>query len=106
MKRDATNMLSELLNCGYADIEYIAELEESFDVDVDLRELLSEYGNLDANTVINVIFETALQNADFDWNESDNKVSIFTNCLDSHLSINNEEVYNFDELKEALSNKK
>lgn len=94
--------ISTILNCGYADVDYIMELFEDFDVeysDID-------YSSNDANDVIRQIFEQALLKH-ADWDQNDNRgfdVSIYTNCLDSHLNIDGEEVYDKDDIIRLLAN--
>ncbi len=85
-------LLSCILSCGVADVDYIIELFEDFDVDMyDI-----DYDGKDANAVIEEIFLTAVRNAGID--EDEHEVDTYTNCLDSHLYIDAKEVYSMDEL--------
>ena len=102
-------MLSDILCCGYADIDFIVELEESF-VEFDWSRVVPE--QLDANSVIYYILDSAVSEAcdelEIDRSEIESNISIFCNCLDSHLHIKtkdgcSEKMYDMDEIKSFLS---
>jgi hypothetical protein len=107
MKQSPEQLLARILNCGSADIPYILELEEGFDVDINIDNLKEE-GLLNANSIIQNIFEQALDNAanELGIELINDNYQIFTNCLDSHLHIQSKndwlEVYSYSELVEAL----
>jgi hypothetical protein len=91
-------LLAHILNCGYMDMDYILELFENFDVEYD--EI--NFEPMQANEVIYQILDTAVTKAGIDQDK--HKVSIYTNCLDSHLHIDDEEVYSkadLDKIKES-----
>lgn len=89
-----TLILTNVLNCGYMDIDFIIQLLDDFEVEIDDIEWKE-----DANSVIHQIFDTALNNAGFDF---DLDYSIYTNYLDSHLYVEGEEINDISELKEAV----
>ena len=103
-KRDYTDFyekfLAELLGCGYGDMEYFADLCVDFNVDIYDLTLHSE--DLHLNLLINQVFTVAINNIEdelsinIDWE----KISIYTNCLDSHLYINEEKMWCIDDIRE------
>jgi hypothetical protein len=101
---DKTMILAEMLGCGYADIDEIEKLLISFEVDeseIDWRER-------NANEIIDSIFNKSLIKLDINLNDNNwsKRVSIYTNCLDSHLYIDNQEVFSAEEIRELLSKEK
>lgn len=99
-----TQLLTELLHCGYADISFLEKEMENFNVD--FNELELEEHNI--NSIIGEIYNTALANADIDpfSDEWIDRISIFTNCLDSHLWIDGEEIHSSEEIEEVLNKEK
>jgi hypothetical protein len=109
-------MLRALLGCGRLDVEFIDKELDNFDVGAgEVVESIRESGSvpIDANTFIHHIYRIALDNAiseveaESDMLDGDGNVSIFANCLDSHLSIkgrdgNWREMHDYDELTEFL----
>jgi len=91
-KPDLEKLLAHILNCGYMDIDFILDLLVNFNVDY----LDIEWNGKDANEIIEYIYQLAISNADI--NEEKHEISIYTNCLDSHLYIDGEEIYSFEEL--------
>ena len=94
-------LLSVILSCGYMDVDYIISLFDDFDVeysDIDFEE------RKDANDVIHNIFTCALEKVGIDMYDEkwEKRVSIYTNCLDSHLYIDDEEINSLDELREIV----
>lgn len=91
-KPDLEKLLAHILDCGYADIDFILDLLVSFDIDYsDI-----EWNGKDANEIIYEILDMAVDHADLDRDK--HEVEIYTNCLDSHLYIDSEEVHSLDEL--------
>jgi len=110
-KRDHTDfyekLLAEILNCGYGDISYFADLCKDFNVDVfelgvSNNELLLDNECLQLNVLINEVFTIALNqianelSMDIDWDV----VKIKTQYADSHLYINEEKMWCIDDIKE------
>lgn len=105
-------MLCALLDCGRLDIQFIDKELDRFNVEAgavvgSIREADSD--RINANTFIYHIYRIALDDAiaeveaDDDLLDGDDNVSIFTNCLDSHLHIKDRdgewrEMHDYDEL--------
>lgn len=94
-----TTLLTEFLDCGYADIDFLETTMKDFNVNIEDIEIESDY-NL--NLIIEKVYVAALDkfNVDPFDEEWDDRISIYTNYLDSHLSIDGEEIYSYDDLKE------
>jgi hypothetical protein len=97
-----TQLAAQLLNCGTMDIDFIIQAEAAFDVDLYLRERPDWGGTWDANSVIDRIFNLALDEANFDWDRWGDKVEIYCNCIDSHLSVDGEEMYSKEDIEAAI----
>lgn len=80
------------------DIDFLSDLFDSFDVEVDDI----DWNGADFNSVVYQIFENALRVAELDTDKHCENFSIYTNYLDSHLYIDGEEIHSLDELKEAV----
>ncbi len=96
---EKTLILTAILNCGYADIDFIiSELKEYqieiFDID---------WQEKSCNEVLESIYMKAVSNINIHHNLWINKISTYTNFLDSHLYFNNEEIFNYDELKKTIA---
>ena len=99
-------ILADILNCGSMDIDFLEKELDAFEVtdDIDFRSIITEGG--DFNRVMHEVFVTALSKCGIDvysdiWAD---KIEIFCNCLDSHLSIHSEDggfasVYDLDDIK-------
>ena len=115
---NTNKLMCALLECGSLDIEFIDKAMDDFDVEPgDIIEAITEsdFGPTTANTIIYYIFRLAVDAAIAEVEAADNlldgdtNVSIFTNCLDSHLSIRDKEdnwceMYNYDQIVEFLKN--
>ncbi len=113
---NTNQLMCALLECGYLDIEFIDKAMDDFDVEPgDIIEAITEsdFGPTTANTIIYYIFRLAVDaaiaevEADEDSLDGDDTVSIFTNCLDSHLNIKDKdgywcEMHSYDQLVEFL----
>lgn len=91
-KPELEQLLAHILDCGYMDIDFILDLLVSFDIDF----TQIEWSGKDANDIIYEILDMAVDHADLDRDK--HEINIYTNCLDSHLYIDNEEVHSIDEL--------
>ena len=102
-----TKLLRNLLDCGYADVDYAVGLFEKFEIDPDdlFNELLEYDAIRNVEDLIDNIFLKALKNAGAIRDDWYKRVSIFLNYLDSYLSIDDEKVYNKTELENALKKK-
>ncbi|MDR1459498.1 MAG: hypothetical protein LBI60_04725 [Bacteroidales bacterium] len=102
-------VLSDILNCGYADISFITDLEENF-CEFDWSRVVPE--GMDANSVIYSILDAAVsqvcEELNIDRGSIEDNVYIFCNCLDSHLHLkdengNAEKMYDIDEIRFFLT---
>jgi hypothetical protein len=101
-------ILSEILGCGYADVNFIIGLEEKFGEFDWERVVLEEMG---ANDVIYSILYSAVSKVcaelEIDMEDVDENIDIFCNCLDSNLWFKDEEgnyneMSDIDEITEYL----
>jgi hypothetical protein len=93
-------VLCDILDCGYADVDYIEELLGEFDLEIsDI-----EWKGNSANQIIRQIFEEALLQHEIDTSspEWEGRINIYTNCLDSHLYIDDEEMYSAQDIQDKL----
>ena len=117
-------LLQTLLDCGYADINFLLGQMDVFDIEVrEVAEQIDENseffgGKFDVNLLIFIVYDSAVKKAisenfhdgkyfaeDFDINEF---IEISTNYLASSLSVkdlddNWEQVFDKEELIKALS---
>jgi hypothetical protein len=96
-----TVLLTEFLDCGYADVDFLEREMKNFDVEIEDVEIESDDN---FNSIIESVYLTALNKFDVDPfdEEWEDRISIFTNYLDSHLWIDNEEMKSIDDLKEIF----
>jgi hypothetical protein len=106
-----------LLECGSLDIQFIDKEMDNFHIGAgEIIEAVqeSDLGSPTANTIIYYIYRIALDaaiaevEAEEDLLDGDTNVSIYTNCLDSHLHIKDKdgewcEMHNYGELIEFLT---
>jgi len=97
-----TCLLTELLDCGYADINFLEKEMDNFEVDFDDLDISTIEINI--NSLIEQIYLVALSKLDVDMydEEWENRINIFTNSIDSHLWIDDEEMYSLEDLKNFL----
>lgn len=109
-----SEIIQALLDCGSADIDFIDNELAKFKVDaLEVVEEAERYGcsRITANDLIYAIYKLAIIEAGCEceveiYSDSDN-VSIFTNCIDSHLWVKSKdgesvEMHDYDELVEFL----
>lgn len=90
---------------GIADIHYIRNLLSNFEVDAcNVYDYICDYPlrDIDANLIINTIFDVIIEKENLDEDECDR----YVNCIDSHFSYNDEEVHDIQELREIIELKK
>jgi hypothetical protein len=101
-------VLSEILGCGYGDVNFIIGLEEKFG-DFDWERVVPE--KMSANSIIYSILDSAVSQVcdelEIDRGDIDEDIFAFCNFLDSHLWFKNgedncEEMHNIDEIREYL----
>jgi hypothetical protein len=112
MEARLKKILSQILECGIYDIDYILHLEDMFG-EMNWEYVLSE--RINANMAISHIFADAVGVAShslkdelcIELHELEEKVEIYCNALDSHLYIKSkdgdyEEMYNIEQIKKYL----
>lgn len=95
----STILLAQLLSCGYADITFFESEMDDFGVevdDLDVQDWQDNYGTAPSlNDLLGKMYEVVCER----HNISEDRYSIFTNCLDSHLHIDGEEMYSEADVK-------
>ncbi len=103
-----TDLLKELLSCWIWDIDFLIDLCNNNEIDLDLEDIQSNYGSITINNMIyeairtiawkfieenKAIIEKILNTNDLDDYLSYNDIyEIYTNYLDSHLWFTNNEI--------------
>lgn len=98
-------LLSQLLDCWYLDVDFLDNLINKFDIEIDIDDLKGRFwnGKIHMN---DLIYETFIMIKDKFLNDTKDEIeiitwktiddfedySIFTNCLDSHLWFNDEKI--------------
>jgi hypothetical protein len=119
LEQKLIGLLSIILNCGYADIEFLIELCDNLKIDVlDVWNRNKEYGNdTDINSLIYVAYYEAIYKAyseicfnDFEYdkyNILEKNVEIYCNAIDSSCQVIDDGDYkmitNYDESVEAFT---
>lgn len=55
-------LLSQLLNCWYLDVDFLEELIEEFNVDLDIECIKKEFWNINVNILIYKVFDEIKNN--------------------------------------------
>lgn len=92
-------VLAHILNCGYLDVQFL--FDEITSYDVDFHDL--DFSGGDLNGVLSQVYKIALCHYGIDENNYD--INIYTNCLDSHLYVNNEPIHSSEDLKRIYEKK-
>ncbi len=106
-----TNLLCDLLECGYLDINYLTDLLDNNNIEIDLQDLKSNYWELNINWIIyDVMTQIAERFIDdnqeeiekildlweywnlYDYMNSHEIYEIYTNYIDSHIWFNDEKI--------------
>lgn len=96
MTNDLNDLLCAMLDCGYADLEYLNQLldDTGFDVETILDELYDEYGNerITFNALVFTILYGVVSKSVEKLSEQFPDITvddfqIFTNYLDSSISL-------------------
>ena len=81
----------QVLGCGSCDLHYLDELIDSYEVELDDDEIRQAVKESDRpfNWLVYLVFSQALTDADIDYNSDfwESKIQIFTNYIDSHLTL-------------------
>ena len=97
--KNLNSIISQLLSCGYLDVDFLDNLIWAYDIDLDIEELRSIYDEIDNINIL--IYSTYEQIKDMFFEENKEAIealwfdigaaeewedyTIFTNYLDSHL---------------------
>ena len=108
MNRDdiASELARQLLNCWYLDLEYLISLIEEFNLDIDLEDIKNNYWYESLNNINQIIYScyndikdkflktNSKEVQSITWKSINlfDDYNIFTNCIDSHLQFNNENI--------------
>ncbi len=95
----STILLSQLLRCGYADITFFENELDNFNVEINDLEIENWQSGTGSNPTLNDLIYELYRIVCERHGIEEGRYSIFTNCLDSHLSIDNEEMYCEDDVK-------
>jgi hypothetical protein len=119
VEKKSIELLSTILNCGYADIEFLMELCDNLGVDIsDVWDKSKDYdGHPDINTLIYTAYYEAVYKAysevffddtEYDkWDILEKNVEIYCNYIDSSCQVIDDGDYkmitDYDELVEAFT---
>lgn len=108
MTTSNTTLLAQILQCGYSDVQFLIDLCEKNEIDLDIDDIKSNYWDMNVNILIydaiqqiaNRFFdeyknqiEEILNIRNLEQYRSENDVyEIYTNYLDSHLWFKDEKV--------------
>lgn len=98
-----TRLLCDLLDCWFLDINFLDELLNSYEIELDIEDIKANFWKIDVNTLIYSAFEEIknqfiqdnkeeIQELWLDIDELD--YQIYTNYMDSHLCFNDENIDN------------
>ena len=96
-----TRLLCDLLDCWSLDINFLDELLNEYEIDLDIDDIKANFWKIDINTLIYSSLESIkdmfiednkeeIQNLWFDVYELD--YQIYTNYIDSHLWFDNQKI--------------
>ncbi len=102
------SIVCELLECGSLDLDYLSELCDKNNIELDIESIRQEYWSININILIYVALRQIAQEfiteneeeicnilkvSDLEEYISNNDLyETFTNCMDSHLRFINEEI--------------
>lgn len=100
-----TELLTEFLNCGYGDLDFLEKEMNLFEVEISDLDISMDD---EFNSVIRSIYEVALSKfnvytCDEEW---ETRVEIFVNFIDSHLWIDGEEMICLEDIKKFFEKNK
>lgn len=113
-----SDLLRKILKCWYLDIEFLIDLIDEYDIDLDLEDIIQNYWyeNLNVNTLIYYCFidikdkflkENSKEIQKISWETLNDfeDYKIFTNCIDSHLRFTDDKINDLFEIwKSKLEN--
>lgn len=113
-----TSLLCDLLECGYSDIDYLVNLLDKNNIEIDLQDLKANYWALNFNWIIYDVMTQIAEKFIEDNQEKIEKIldlwdstiydymnyheiyEIFTNYIDSHIWFNDEKIQELFEQSE------
>ena len=57
-----TNLLLQILECGYLDVRYFIDLLQNNKIDLDIEDIRTNYGELNVNILIYDVMRTIAEN--------------------------------------------
>jgi hypothetical protein len=108
-------LLSQLLNCGDLDVNFLQRLIDEFDIWLDVDSIRQEFWHTHINLLIYEAFREIKDRFVRDYKDSIEAITeksiddfeecnIFTNCIDSHLWFNDEKIESlYEDWKEEHS---
>lgn len=96
-----TRLLCDLLDCGYLDINFLDNLLNDYEINLDIEDIRANFWKVDINTLIyetfeiikNMFIEDNKEELDTLWIDIYNiDYQIYTNYMDSHLWFNNNQI--------------
>jgi len=104
--KNLNSIVSQILNCGYLDVDFLDNLIWAYDIDLDIEEIRLNYGKVDNINIL--IYEAYEQIKDMFFEENKEAIealwwdigaaeewvdyTIFTNYLDSRLWFTDEKL--------------
>lgn len=96
-----TKLLCDILECWYLDINFLNDLLDTYNIELDIDEIRSNFWKIDVNILIYETFEQIknqfieenqekIEELWFDIYELD--YQIYTNYMDSHLWFNDNQI--------------
>lgn len=96
-----TKLLCDILECWYLDINFLNDLLDTYQIELDIDDIKANFWKIDVNILIYSAFEQVknqfieenkeeIENLWFDIYELD--YEIYTNYMDSHLWFNNNKI--------------
>jgi hypothetical protein len=113
-------IVSQILDCWFLDVEFLDNLIDEFDVDLDIEEIKKEFWLINLNLLVYKVYDEVKNRfltdykqevEEITWNSLENvwdfeDYEIFTNYLDSHLWFNNEKIEDLFQLWRSRNSSK
>ncbi len=101
-----SSIVSQILECWYLDVDFLENLIEEFDIDLDIENIKKEFWMVNLNLLVYKVYDEVKNRFLEEYKEEIEAITgeslenvwdfedyeIFTNYLDSHLWFNNEEI--------------
>lgn len=111
-----TSLLCQILDCGYLDINFLIDLCDNNEIDIDVEDIKSNYWDININLIIYETIRQIAENFINDYKEEISKIlelwefwnledymsyheiyEIYTNYMDSHLWFKDDKIQNLFE---------